>query len=172
MNNSWRGRRVGISAATVRSLEKAEAIAAHLFDGDEISVSFQLQPEQTELLNLGAPRPNFVRILVHDQNNYRYDQGGIRPWNAYRWPGFPQESRIIVDTQRGNYSEGDTGQWAWFRLLAKAQVNAQGPGQFRVSWVLGSNEYLVKYNLQYGNKADLFRDVNRFFSFSCPSSLF
>ena len=172
LNNSWRGRRVGISSATVRALEKAEEIAQHLFEGDEVSVSFQLEPEQTDRLNLSAPRPNYVNIFVHDQNNYRYDQGGVRPWHPFRWPGFPQEARITVGTQQGNYSEGDIGQWAWFRLLAKAQVNPQGPGQFRVSWVLGSNEYLVKYNLQYGNKADLFRDVLRFFDYSCPNSLF
>jgi type VI protein secretion system component VasK len=172
LNNDWRGGRLGISRATQDAIEKARDIAEHVFEGDEVRVAFQLQPEQTELMNLDSPRPNFVQINIHDQNNYRYDQGGVRPWNVYRWPGFPQEARILVETQRGNYAKEEFGEWAWFKLLSQAQVNAQAPGQFRLSWVLGSNEYLVKYNLQYGDKASLFRDVGRFFNFTCPGSLF
>ena len=172
MNSSWRGRRLGISNTTQAAMEKAQEFSRYLFGNDGIFVEFQLQPELTELLNLDSPRPSYTRIQVHDQNNYRYDQGGVRPWNAYRWPGFPQEARIDVWTEQGNFDMTEAGEWAWFRLLSKAQVNQQGPGQLRLNWVLGSNQYLVKYNLQYGNKANLFRDVNRFFTFSCPRSLF
>ena len=172
LNSSWRGRRLGVSRATESAIEKAGEIARHLIEGDGVSVEFQLQPEQTELLNVDSPRPTFVRIQVHDQNNNFYDQGGVRPWEAYRWPGFPQEARIDLRTQQGNFSEGNIGEWAWWRLLSKAQVHQHGPGQFRLSWVLEQNRYLVKYNLQYGNKADLFRDVERFFTFNCPESLF
>ena len=79
---------------------------------------------------------------------------------------------IELDTQRGNYQEPAYGVWAWFRLLSKANVTANRSGQFRVSWDMVQSQYRVNYDLQYGNNADLFRDVNRFFVFNCPNSLF
>ena len=167
----YRGRGIAISREARGAFDKAEAIADNLIDGDLISVQFQLQPEQTQRLNQDSPVPNFVRIEVHGEED-RYNQGGAS-FKPFRWPGFPAEARIVVETQQGiTFSEGDLGEWAWFRLLSKAQINPGNPGEYRLGWVLGVNQYLVRYRLRFGNKGEIYRDVDSFFRFSVPNSVF
>ena len=171
LNRNWRGRRLNISNATQLAFRNAERISSNLFSANGLFVDFQLRPDLTDRLNQGAAVASQVRIRIHDSNNDWYNYG-LQSWYSYSWPNFPPEARIDLETQQGNFSEGDTGEWAWFRLLSKAQVVQQGAGLFRLNWVLGENFYLVKYDLRYGSRADLFRDVNGFFNFNCPESLF
>ena len=167
----FRNRGIVISSEANAAIDRANVIAEHLLENDVISIDFQLQPEQTQRLNEDSPVPNFVRIQINGEEQ-RYNQGRAS-WKQFRWPGFPSEARIVVETQRGiTFSEGDLGEWAWFRLLSKAQVNPGPPGEYRLSWVLGANQYLVKYRLQFGNNAELYRDVDRFFRFTIPNSVF
>ncbi len=170
-NRQWRNRGVRVSENVRQMFDQAADIADHLFIGDEIGLEFQLQPDQTDMLSTSTLRPTLVRLEVHGQTN-EYNQGGIRPWQRFIWPGFPNEARVSVTTQRGNVlARSESREWAWLRLLDDADVTPRSPGEFRVTWSV-DNQYLVKYNLQYGNKADLYRDVGRFFRFSCPPSLF
>ena len=171
-NKSWGGRSLGISRNVSNAYGKSEDIAKYLFEGDELGVSFKLEPEQTDRLVTAAPRPSIVSIRIHDEQEYRYDQGGVRDLQSHQWPGFIQEAVIELDTERGIYRTEEVGEWAWFRLLSLGNVSAYRPGQFRVSWDKVESQYRVNYNLQYGDKADLFRDVDRFFSFNLPGTLF
>ena len=171
-NKSWDGRSIGISRNIGSAYAKAQELAEHLYEGNELAVSFRLQPEQTDRLVTAAPRPSIVSIRIHDQQDYRYDQGGIREWQSHQWPGFIQESVIELDTERGIFEEKEFGEWAWFRLLSMANVSTFRPGQYRVSWDMVESQYRVNYNLQYDDKAELFRDVNRFFVFNLPGTLF
>ena len=169
---SWEGRSLGISRGINTAYAKSLDIGQHLFEGDELAVTFRLQPEQTDRLVTAAPRPSIVSIRIHDEQEYRYDQGGIRDWQTHQWPGFIQEAVIELDTERGIYRTEEVGEWAWFRLLSTGNVSAYRPGQFRVSWDMVESRYRVNYNLQYDDKADLFRNVNRFFDFNLPNTLF
>ena len=171
-NKSWLGQSIGISRDVRNAFAKSQELAEHMIDGDEVMVSFRLQPEQTDRLISTAPRPSIVSIRIHDREDFRYDQGGIRDWQSHQWPGFIQEVVISLDTERGVFRREEVGEWAWFRMLSSAYVSTFKPGQFRVSWDMADSQYRVNYNLQYDDKADLFRNVNRFFLFSVPGSLF
>ena len=56
--------------------------------------------------------------------------------------------------------------------MATAQVGRDNRGGLNISWSMGENAYLARYQLNPKNNDELYSNTSRFFQFSCPDRLF
>ena len=169
----WGNQRFSLNPKIDDMYEQAEELTDQLMRGDQLFVTFSTTPEQTDHLDRSAPNPTYLTLAVHGTED-RYDQGPvIKPPAEFIWPRTPTSARISLETRLGSDVVVETtGPWAWFRLLDKAEVDRDPSGFLRVAWILGDNDYRVKYKLDSKNKDALFLNSKRFFQFECPRSLF
>jgi type VI secretion system protein ImpL len=128
--------KLGISSQTLREFQRAAVIRDAFFGaGGQIpAVRFELTPD-----DLDKNIRQFSLFVGEQEVTYRH--GPVRPYSL-QWPS-PRSSEVRIRispsppaaSERTTWSE--TGPWAWFRLLDKAQVAATNqPERFKVTFTL------------------------------------
>ena len=162
------GSQVNFSPQFLSFLAKAWAIRQAFYGagGADPSVTFDLTPN---------PTPDVTESLLEIDGHRLVFQNTVSVPTPITWPGksgSPMARLRIGITRSGERPEIPTidGEWAFFRLLVKAQVTAQSQTTYMPTWSLSSSDgrkFDVRYKLQSRNlqnpfAAEFFRD------FDCP----
>ncbi|GAB2511394.1 type VI secretion system membrane subunit TssM [Microbulbifer agarilyticus] len=161
---SLEGRSMGISTRTLSQLKRAETIRKTLFsEGDQASYGFRIEPEKLD---------SGVRLFALELGDQRVPYShGPRTSRELDWRGGESNrARIIFeDLNESIHRQHFEGDWAWYRLLSKSEVER---GR-------GSNEYLLTFT-EAGRSAQ-FRvrastayspfDKNLLVGYRCPQVL-
>jgi type VI secretion system protein ImpL len=112
-----------------------------------------------------------VRLLIHG-TEVTYAHGPIRPTNV-RWPGQDNvaQARLAFHPPPSESPGGVTvnGPWAWFRLLDKADVEAEAsPDIMTVTFSL--EPHTATFELRVDSVENPF-SLDELRSFSCPPRL-
>ena len=133
---TWQGRGVGISDGARAAVADADRIGRGLFSGDVLQLRYEMQPDLPTL----APDASPVGQVYLEANGGRiaYGMGSYRPWTEFVWPTSP-DAVLRVTTRDGERAPlRFSGDWAWFRLLGRADVQARSATEYEVRWPLES----------------------------------
>ena len=174
---TWEGKGLHLSREAIEALDVVATIARIFFsEGQELRVSFQLQPERHPKTSPWATKVEQISISIDgDRDDY---QMGPPYWKPFRWPGDKGvhgamlSARIRDEFLRPINYDGD---WGWLKLLQEATKVLEGPTLGRITWILGrepGNQLEVNYKIKTQNMDSLFLLGEGLFDFRCPGSLF
>jgi type VI secretion system protein ImpL len=153
-------------------LERAKTIrdAFYSTGGTEPLVFFDLTPE-------GGVDITESILEIDGQPQLRYRNEAQSPQN-FSWPGKPGPPQARISIAITSSTERPTlptinGDWAFFRLLQKANVEMLSANSYRINWTVPSTDprkFILRYRLQARNATNpfapgFFRDMR------CPDKL-
>jgi type VI secretion system protein ImpL len=142
--------RLAFSRDYLEFMERARAIREALYSGSgaEPSVVFDITPIGTEDVTESI-------LEIDGQPPLRYRNELPTP-TTFTWPGKPgpPQARLSIAVTRSAERPGIpmiTGEWAFFRLLQRAKIDAQSTTSFQLTWTPPSSDprkLSVRYRLQ------------------------
>jgi type VI secretion system protein ImpL len=137
--NNWSNRgidnhSIGISAAVIAQLRKADEIKSVFFSENQEmpSLTFQLRPYEM--------KKNDVRFQLELGDKRISYSHGPKFWEPVKWAGSDQFNRVRIvfeDLNEQQYSTTYEGPWAWFHLQDRSRLTSTGSGSV----------YLVTYSI-------------------------
>lgn len=135
----WRivdGQTLNLSPTLLIQLERAHIIRSMFFsNGNDIGVGFTLQPQSFE--------PGVHNFILHLDGQTLSDQPALPVAHHLHWPGAtttPIASFSFTNEQNQQTTAIENGNWALFKLLAKANIQAtENPRQFFLTFDLNGN---------------------------------
>ncbi|RPH90567.1 MAG: hypothetical protein EHM72_19045, partial [Calditrichaeota bacterium] len=154
-------------------MEQAEMIRDSFFADDGSELRFTLKPIPPQRIGTTPPTVQSITIAINGERdlwNMGYTAG-----KEFSWPGnrSNQGASITVNTNQGNLTDlKEEGQWAWFRLLKRANIRRIDT-YFELTWPLnkGSYQLLIRYQMETQSSKNPFHDLNSIFSYHCPETL-
>ena len=157
-----------VPAALREAIRDARRIQTGLFQGDQLGLRFEVQPEVPDTAP-GAPAPGQLYLELAG-TSLSYGMGSRRPWTAIDWPS-GAGSTLRVTTRAGTLPpvqyEGD---WSLFQILDRATVQARSSTEYVARWPL-ERGVTARVNLRARSAANPLGDVGRFFRFRPPPRL-
>ncbi len=168
-DHPWRwqsadGIQIHLPDEVLREFERAAAIREGLFaaDGKSPSVRFDIQPVKVD------ERINTVTLDV-DGQELVYRHGPIRR-TPMQWPGKEPSGALLSfapDRDEPATALSRQGPWDFLRLLAAGQVEAEGPTQFRLHFLIGDRE--TTFMVHAASAHNVFAVLDQFAEFHCPN---
>lgn len=157
---------IHINPAALRQIRLALEIQQAFFvrGGNTPATSFDLKPAGMD--------PNTTHFMLNmDGQIINYSHGPLVS-ESLNWPGSSAFSQVQIQfsppTALGG-SRTETGEWAWFRMLDKSNIQAgDGPEQFRLTFSL--SDRWITFELKARSAYNPF-SLSQLRSFSCVSSL-
>ncbi|MEM8557349.1 MAG: type VI secretion system membrane subunit TssM [Bacteroidota bacterium] len=168
---TWEGRGIGVSSTTFGAIEQAETIGDDLFRGG-MQVEFEMRPD-VPTYDGNAPPADGIYLNVQGQR-LEYRMGSVRPWTSFVWPGSSPGAELTVASRGQQFDKTYEGDWALFRLLADARMEARGSTQFQTRWSFsegGTFVINVPFDLRTRSSVSPLRSPARFFRFRLPPTL-
>ncbi len=143
---------ITIDHQTMDDLLRATIIRAMFFENNsnQMNVSFNLKPLTFEPI---------VRNLILNINGQKvFDYQGSDKISRFFWPGQTGQSAAnlqITNINNEHYSISENGDWAWFRLLSKANLQQLNDTQ-HYSLIFDLNGSAAKYQLTAQNPINPF----------------
>jgi len=168
----WRVRSSGavpirISSESLRQFERAAAIRETFFrgGGNIPSVRFEMRP-----IGMDTSISKFTLSLAGKTIAYDF---GPQITEYMEWPGPDQNAEVRIEMSPpapgGASMLREPGQWAWFRVLDKANISPAGqPEHFQVEFQLGGRSAAYELIARSAYNPFRFDDLERF---RCPESL-
>jgi len=169
-NKSVDGYSLGLSAATLKQVRKAQNIKKVLFrdNAETPQIALELKP-----LSMDEKHARFTLEVGEERLVYNH---GPKFWKTINWSGADENKRIRVMFQDLNDVLHDTsysGPWSWFRLLDASDIEKTNRANvYRLTFKV--NEATERHNIVYEAKA---ASVNNpiqsgwLSSFRCPESI-
>ena len=159
-----------MSAAARSALARTRAIAHALYDGGDLGVDFELQPDLPERSDDAPPVVSYDLDLLGQTSLY---QMGTPPTVACRWPG-RSGARLRVETRDDRLDLSADGDWAVVRLLDRAEVRRRASREYTLAWPFRAPAgYTVRARYLLTTRADpgLIQDPSSFFALRLPARL-
>ncbi|KAB2924334.1 MAG: type VI secretion system membrane subunit TssM, partial [Candidatus Contendobacter sp.] len=164
----WRGPtgpEQSIAPEALQAFQRAAAIRDSLFAGNSQTpaIRFQLVP-----LELSGDASQVVIGL--DGQTLAYSAGQAVRIADLQWTGASGQAQLeFLPPAAGSPSRlGETGPWAWFKILDQAQIQPGGSGQFRVTFQLGGRQAVYELRTTSGVNPFRLRELE---GFRCPEQL-
>lgn len=157
---------IEIRGETLRQLQLARKIQQAFFSqgGNLPAASFDLRPVRMD--------PDTTHFMLNlDGQRINYSHGPLVS-ETLNWPSNSSFSQAQIQFSPPTASGGsrtESGQWAWFRLLDKSNMQAgQGPEQFTLTFTL--EDRWISYELRARSAFNPF-NISQLRSFRCVPSL-
>jgi len=164
----WRGPtgpEQSIAPETLQIFQRAAAVRDALFSGNSQApaVRFRLTP-------LEASGDVGQMVIGLDGQTLAYTVGQAARVTDLQWTGASGQARIELSSLSGGgpAQYGETGPWAWFKLLDQAQIQPLGTGQFRVTFQVSGRQAVYELRTASGSNPFRLRELE---NFRCPEQL-
>ncbi len=173
------GEGLQLTTAARESLNRGARLREVMFSGDSSTpaIDFKVRPVQSRVEGQGGLAVQRTVFLVGRQRLV-YEQG-TRSSQKVTWPpndntGTARIETVLIGSDETPQVEGGGGDWALFRLIAKAEQTAPATPNFTLTWKIRlknkPGSVVVPYEFAMGRSEHAF--LRGLFAYDCPGKLF